>query len=250
LYADDGKGANSGIGYATVKVLGDASADYHVILAGRNQEALERSKKEIDATGIKAKTSVVVLDVTSEDSVNYAAAQVEKQFGKLDVLVNNAGLSDNSLPKVWSLKQKLDQILTTNVTGPAIVAQAFRPLLLKSDDARSIYITSGLGSLSHCSNPESKQYHSKWTSYRTSKSALNMWALQDHKELAPQGVKVFTFCPGLVRSNLRGPDEEFVSAGGNAGDPAVSGENILKIIKGERDNDVGQFIHKDGVYPW
>jgi NAD(P)-dependent dehydrogenase (short-subunit alcohol dehydrogenase family) len=230
--------------------LADTSADYHVILAGRNQDALERSKNEIEATGIKGTLSVVILDVTSEDSVEKAAAEVEKQFGKLDVLVNNAGLSDNTLPKEWSLKQKLDQILTTNVTGPAIVSQAFRPLLLKGSDAKSIYVTSGLGSLSNCSNPESKQYHSKWTAYRTSKSGLNMWALQDYKELAPQGVKVFTFCPGLVRSNLRGPDEEFVSAGGNAGDPAVSGESILKIVKGERDADVGKFVHKDGVYPW
>lgn len=219
-------------------------------MSGRNQGALEKAKQEIEATGIKGKLSVVVMDVTKENTVSAAADQVEKQFGKLDVLVNNAGLSDNTLPKEWSLKQKLDQILTTNVTGPAIVSQAFRPLLLKGSSAQSIYVTSGLGSLSNCANPESKQYNSKWTSYRTSKSALNMWALQDFKELTPEGVKVFTFCPGLVRSNLRGPDEEFVSAGGNAGDPSTSGESILKIIKGERDADVGKFIHKDGVYPW
>ena len=244
------KGANSGIGYATVKVLAEADANHHIIMTGRNQEALDTAKKEIEANGIKGKLSTITLDVTKEDSVRTAAVQVEKEFGRLDVLVNNAGLSDNSLPKEWSFKQKLDQILTTNVTGPAIVALAFRPLLIKAGDAKSIYITSGLGSLSNCSNPESRHYHSKWTAYRTSKSALNMWALQDFKESTPEGVKVFTFCPGLVRSRLRGPEEEFVSAGGNAGDPAVSGESILQIIKGERDEDVGQFIHKDGVYPW
>lgn len=219
-------------------------------MTGRNKGSLENAKKEIEATGIKGKLFTVTLDVTIEESVNAAAAEVERLFGKLDVLVNNAGLSDNTLPKDWSLKQKLDQILTTNVTGPAIVSQVFQPLLLKAPGAMSIYVTSGLGSLSNCANPESRQYNSKWTAYRTSKSALNMWALQEFKELAPQGVKVFTFCPGLVRSRLRGTDEQFVSAGGNAGDPSTSGESILKIIQGERDQDVGKFIHKDGVYDW
>jgi NAD(P)-dependent dehydrogenase (short-subunit alcohol dehydrogenase family) len=231
-------------------VLADASPDYHIILSGRNKESLETAKKEIEATGIKGKLSTMTMDVTKEDTVAAAAAQVEKQFGKLDVLVNNAGLSDNTLPKAWSLKRKLDQILTTNVTGPAIVSQAFRPLLIKAENAKSIYVSSGLGSMTQCADPNSGRYRSKWTVYRTSKSALNMWALQDFKDMAPEGVKVFTFCPGLVRSNLRGKDEEMVSAGGNATDPSVSGENILSIIRGERDDDMGKFIHRGGVYPW
>jgi NAD(P)-dependent dehydrogenase (short-subunit alcohol dehydrogenase family) len=219
-------------------------------MAGRNKDYLETAQKEIEGTGIKGKLSTLVFDVTDEESVNAAAAQVKKEFGKLDVLVNNAGLSDNSLPEEWSLKKKLDQILTTNVTGPAIVSEAFNPLLIKADDASSIYVTSGLGSLEACSDPSNRMYQSKWTAYRTSKSALNMWALQDYKDMASKGVKVFTFCPGLVRSRLRGTDEEYVSAGGAAGDPAVSGQSILRIIKGERDTDVGKFIHKDGIYPW
>lgn len=219
-------------------------------MAGRNKDYLETAKKEIEATGIEGTLSIVVFDVTDEESVNAAAAQVEKNFGKLDVLVNNAGLSDNSLPKEWSLKKKLDQILTTNVTGPAIVSDVFNPLLIKAGGASSIYVTSGLGSLEACSDPNNRMYNSKWTAYRASKSALNMWALQDYKAMAPKGVKVFTFCPGLVRSKLRGTDEAYVSAGGAAGDPAVSGQSILRIIKGERDADVGKFIHKDGTYPW
>jgi NAD(P)-dependent dehydrogenase (short-subunit alcohol dehydrogenase family) len=219
-------------------------------MTGRNKEPLEAAKKAIEATGIKGKLYTITLDVTKEDSVAAAVAEVEKQFGKLDVLVNNAGMTDTTLPKEWSLKQKLDQVLTTNVTGPAIVSQAFRPLLIKAGKARSIYVSSGLASMAQCADPNSARYHSGWTIYRTSKSALNMWALQDFKEMALDGVKVFIFCPGLVRSNLRGKDEEMVSAGGRATDPSVSGENILKIIRGERDADVGNFIHKDGVYQW
>jgi len=83
-----------------------------------------------------------------------------------------------------------------------------------------------------------------------SKSALNMWALQESKELKEKGIKVFIMCPGLVRSNLRGKAEDMVSAGGNAGDPAVSGQTMLSIVEGKRDEDVGKFVHKDGLYDW
>jgi hypothetical protein len=57
-------------------------------------------------------------------------------------------------------------------------------------------------------------------------------------------------CPGLVRSNLRGTSEEARNAGGRAGDPKVSGETILSIVQGKRDEDVGKLVWKDGVYPW
>jgi len=77
-----------------------------------------------------------------------------------------------------------------------------------------------------------------------------MWAVQDFKDMAKEGVKVFIFCPGLVKSNLRGKTEEMITAGGRATEPSVSGENILKIIKGDRDDVAGKFIHKDGEYPW
>ena len=63
-------------------------------------------------------------------------------------------------------------------------------------------------------------------------------------------LKIFVICPGLVRSNLRGKNEEAVSAGGRAGDAAESGQLILSIIEGKKDADAGKFLHKDGIYPW
>jgi NAD(P)-dependent dehydrogenase (short-subunit alcohol dehydrogenase family) len=188
--------------------------------------------------------------VTDESSVNAAAKQVEAQFGRLDVLINNAGITDATLPDNYSLKQKLDTVLTTNVTGPAIVSKAFQPLLFKSKNAYSIYVSSGLGSMTLASDPTGNYYRSPWSIYRLSKTGLNMWAYQESKELAERGVKVFVVCPGLVRSNLRGKKEESVSAGGRATDPMVSGQTMLNIIEGKRDKDVGKFVHKDGVYGW
>lgn len=233
-----------------MKVIASASPDYVVFLAGRNLDAVKAAVAEIKESGVQGEVLPIQLDVTKQASVDAAAKTVEQQFGRLDVLVNNAGMSDTTLPKDTDLKTRLDTVLTTNVTGPAIVSEAFKPLLRKSKDARSIYVSSGLASLTQAADPENLRYHSPWTVYRLSKTALNMWALQEFKELSKEGIKVFTFCPGLVRSNLRGKAEDMVSAGGRATDPSVSGENILKMMRGERDGDVGKFVHKDGVYDW
>lgn len=89
-----------------------------------------------------------------------------------------------------------------------------------------------------------------YLAYRMSKSALDMWAVKEHRDYSKQGLKTFVMCPGLVVSNLRGKSDEARSAWGMATSPVVSGQTMLSIIDGRRDLDVGKFVHKDGVYPW
>lgn len=113
-----------------------------------------------------------------------------------------------------------------------------------------VQISSALGSVGLASDPKSVHSNGAWYEYRMSKAALNMMTIQIHKRLKDQNVRVFAFCPGLVRSRLRGHTEEAISARGNAGDPMVSGKAILDIVAGRRDGDVGKFVHKDGIYPW
>ena len=131
-----------------------------------------------------------------------------------------------------------------------LVSEAFIPLLLKSQRPCMVQISSALGSVGLASDPESVHSTEAWYEYRMSKAALNMMTIQMHKRLKDQNVRVFAFCPGLVRSKLRGDTEEAMSARGNAGDPMVSGKAILDIVAGRRDGDSGKFIHKDGIYPW
>jgi NAD(P)-dependent dehydrogenase (short-subunit alcohol dehydrogenase family) len=107
-----------------------------------------------------------------------------------------------------------------------------------------------LGSLAFASDPQNVTSSETWDDYRMSKAALNMMTIQMHKRLKDQNVRVFAFCPGLVRSNLRGVSEEAVSAQGNAGDPMESAKAIMEIVVGRRDRDAGKFVHKDGCYPW
>lgn len=88
--------------------------------------------------------------------------------------------------------------------------------------------------------------------YRTSKAALGMIALQESIVWVEKGLKTFAFCPGFVVSNLRGTDEYSRNGGdyGQAGSPDVSGEALLAIVEGKRDDDVGKFVNGSGVYPW
>ena len=83
-----------------------------------------------------------------------------------------------------------------------------------------------------------------------SKAAMNMLVAENHARFSPKGVKVFAFCPGFVVSNLRGESEEERSGWGYAGSATQAGETMLRILKGERDSDVGKLLHKDGVYGW
>ena len=215
-------------------------------MASRSIEKGKAASEAIQAADIKGKVSSVQLDVTDEASIAAAVKQVEKDHGRLDVLVNNAGISS----KAPTLKEQLEATFQTNVVGAAIVAEAFTPLLLKSAHPYLVHVSSGLGSILGASDKTSHAYELDARAYRMSKAALNMLAVQDARTLGKQGVKVFAFCPGLVESNLRGETEQEKTAGGKAGDPEESGRSILAIVEGKRDEDVGTFVHKDGVYPW
>lgn len=239
-------GANSGIGYAASKVIASASSKYHVIMASRSLENGKQASSALQATGIQGTTSSIQLDVTDESSIAAAVKQVEGEHGRLDVLVNNAGIYSQAS----SLKEQMEATFNTNVIGAAVVAEAFSPLLLKSSNPYLLHISRALGSLYQASDPQSGYSEIDGRVYRMSKAALNMLAVQDSKVLGKQGVKVFAVCPGLVVSNLRGRAEEQRTSGGKARDPAESGRTILRIIEGRRDGDVGKFVSREGVYPW
>ncbi|RVX67752.1 hypothetical protein B0A52_07875 [Exophiala mesophila] len=236
-------GANSGVGYATSLVIANASADYHVIMAGRNEAKLEAARTQIETLGtIKGTLSTLILDVTSEDSIKSAAAWVEDKFGKLDVLINNAAVGSRDLRAC----------MEANVWGPWFIAKTFRPLLFKSDSPYSIYVSSVVGLLGPAADPKSPFYKGppEAAGYRSSKSALNMVMVEEFKDFKDTKLKSIAVCPGFVVSNLRGESEEARTGGGTAGDPMVSGQTILGIVQGKRDADLGCLVHKDGVYSW
>ncbi|KAL9132556.1 MAG: hypothetical protein Q9175_006266, partial [Cornicularia normoerica] len=100
-------------------------------MASRSLEKGNAASSALQAAGIKGKVSSIQLDVTDESSIAAAAKRVEKEHGRLDVLVNNAGIYSQAA----TLKDQLESTLNANVIGAALVAEAFTPLLLKSANA-------------------------------------------------------------------------------------------------------------------
>lgn len=192
--------------------------------------------------------SLIQLDVTDLESIEAAASFVEKEYGRLDVLVNNAGIIARTTPLVKELREGFE----TNTIGPALVTEAFKPLLEKSKNARLIYVTSDLGSITERSDPSNPYYKLQNTTYRMTKAALNMLMMCHHVELGPKGIKVWAFNPGYVVTNLSGTGEKGVQERikNGAGDPKASSEGIVACIDGRRDKDVGKFVRKDGFHPW
>ncbi|KAK3175259.1 hypothetical protein OEA41_002506 [Lepraria neglecta] len=174
-------GANSGIGLATTKILTSTSTDYHVIIAARSLSKAQTAKSEVEAekTNSTFRLSAVQLDVTDGASITRARNFVEKEFGYLDALINNAAVG-NGDPDVYT---RFRAIMDTNVIGPAVVADVFRPLLLKSSNPYSIFVSSGAGSFGReverlkCKR-EKPPEPPNGGAYHVSKAALNMIAFE------------------------------------------------------------------------
>lgn len=170
-------GANQGIGYETAKNLIQSSADYHVILGSRDSSKGEAAAQALllqaDGGGAKGTVSSVPLDVTDEASIAAAAQRVGADFGRLDVLVNNAGIISTASPPT---AQALRRVLETNVVGALAVTEEFLDLLRKAErkPPRLVFVSSSMGSITHAADEKSPYYNPHGTEYRTSKAALNM----------------------------------------------------------------------------
>jgi len=144
-----------------------------------------------------------------------------------------------------------------NVAGTHVMTYGFLPLLLKSSDPRLIFV-SGLGSFADAAQgkvPIPAELKRGWpkpeidfetVGYRCSKVALNMLMLDYHLKLKVDGVKVWAVLPGFLATDLGDGKELVVEMG--AGHPSEGGQLMRKVAEGERDDQVGKLIDKNGVY--
>ena len=235
------KKATSGIGLELAAQLAKKGS-YHVLMGARSLEKGNTVLQSLKSRQLEGPIDLIHLDVTRDDTIERAAETVRREYGKLDILVNNAAISAMDPP----LRQQMQDAFNTNATGPAVVTEAFGPLLQQSkNDPRIINITSGSGSINRRLDPSSALYKLQGVQYRASKTALHMVTACQWVEYGPH-VKVFAYDPGFTQSNL-GP---FNKAENGARSAEESVMPLIDVLEGKRDHEVAQLLHNTGVYPW
>ncbi|MFL9995430.1 SDR family oxidoreductase [Paraburkholderia sediminicola] len=203
-------GANQGIGLQIAKDL--AAHGFTVLVGSRNLERGEAAAREVgpDARALQ-------LDVTDQASVTAAAQRVGNEFGRLDVLVQNAAISNTSRLPGQSVEEyvkttrpsnvsvdEMRAVWDTNVFGVLAVYQAMLPILRETPGARIVNVSSGVGSLTANSDPAFAYRAIFGPVYPASKTALNALTVAMAIELELEGIKVNAVSPGFTRTNLNG----------------------------------------------
>lgn len=170
-----------------------------VIVGARDERAGKAVADEIVAAGGAA--HAVRLEVTNSDDIASVARYLDERFGKLDVLVNNAGIAIE-----WdgqpTTAEKIRRTLEVNLIAPFALTEALIPLLAKSDDARVVNQSSILGSIGIAENTRDQVGGFMSVGYSTSKAALNMLTVIQSKNLAAKAIAVTAAHPGWVKTDL------------------------------------------------
>ncbi|MFG1655422.1 SDR family oxidoreductase [Micromonospora chersina] len=193
-------GANKGIGLATARQLG--ARGMTVLVGARDAARGREAADKLRAEGVDAR--FVPLEVTDAASVAAAAGLVEREYGHLDVLVNNAGIvrADGAgLPSQTTL-DTLREVYETNVFGVVAVTNALLPLLRRAPAARIVNVSSEVGSIAVMTDPEGALFALTSVPYPSSKTALNMITAMYAKELRDSPVKVNAANPGYCATDL------------------------------------------------
>jgi 3-oxoacyl-[acyl-carrier protein] reductase len=181
-------GAGRGIGAAIAAKL--ASLGATTVLCGRTQSTLDATATQIVEAGGKAE--VIPCDVTVLHQLEYAAARVESTFGRIDVLVNNAGIGGFTEPLHNLAPDDWDRILNTNLRGVYYAIRAFVPLMIRASTGHIINISSLAG----------KNALPKGAAYAASKWGLNGLSYSVAEELRSHNIRVSVVCPGSVDTEL------------------------------------------------
>lgn len=195
-------GANKGIGLETARQLGQAG--HTVIIGARDAGKGEAAAASLRGEGIDA--HALALDVDRQESIDAAVRALDDRFGRLDTLINNAGvvLERWGSPTTSASLEVWRRTYDTNVFGLVAVTHALLPLLRRSEAGRIVNLSSILGSLGLHTDPQSPIYHFKTVAYDTSKAAVNAYTIHLAYELRDTPIKVNAAHPGWVKTELGG----------------------------------------------
>ncbi|KAI9641784.1 hypothetical protein NHQ30_009643 [Ciborinia camelliae] len=196
---------------------------------------------------LKGSVSATQLEVTDDQSVDAAATRLAGESGKLDILINNAGIGSSKSPSTREARRK---VVDVNFGGTLSVPEAFLDLLRKATHpcaTENFFVTSSMGSIQHAAKPSSPYYNPQGTEYRTSKAALDMMMVMYYARLKPEGLFVSAVDPGLCATNFTGNADSLKARGASL--PADGGDRVARVAKGGRDKDIGKVITGDSVLP-
>jgi NAD(P)-dependent dehydrogenase (short-subunit alcohol dehydrogenase family) len=240
-------GANKGIGLQIAKDL--ATHNFTVLVGSR-----DLAKGEAAAKTVAPDAHAIQLDVTNQSSITAAAEKIRKDFGRLDVLVNNAAISHTGKPGT-----SFDEIIAsgkastvpladvrtiwdTNVFGVLAVTQAMLPLLREAPSPRIVNVSSTVGSLTANSNKANQFRNIFAPGYAASKTAVNAITLAFAIELENTNIKVNAVCPGYVATdlnNFRGT--RTVQQGAT---------QPVRLALLDDNGPTGTYSNEDGPLPW
>jgi NAD(P)-dependent dehydrogenase (short-subunit alcohol dehydrogenase family) len=239
-------GANKGIGLETARGLGKLGVA--VVIGSRDEARGRAAADKLRSEGIES-VEAVRFDVTRPEDHNEVARHLEGRYGRLDVLVNNAGVelegtdfgsSFNTTSTVTP--EVLRQTFETNFFAVVALTQALLPLIRKASAGRIVNVSSVLGSLTLHSDPSSVLYDKKTFAYDASKTALNAFTVHLAHELRGTNIKVNSAHPGWVQTEL----------GGSAAplDLAEGGKTSVQLATLPDDGPTGGYFHLGEPLPW
>ena len=228
-------GANRGIGLEFVRQL--ITQDVHVFAACRNpSKAGQLLKLQED---FPQQISIIKLDVTDDKSLADSHKLVCSKTNDIDLLVNNAAISQGDQKFGTFESSKIKSVLEVNTVAPLLVAQQFAQLLKRGERSKIVNISSGLGSLSRATNPRNPRMNI----YSSSKAALNMSTIHMAHDLVDHEIIVVSIHPGWVRTDMGGPNADIET------NKSVSG--MLQVIDSLQLKDTGSFYDYTGeTIPW
>ena len=230
-------GGSKGIGKEVVRGL--ARQGVVVIIGARNVEVGERAVAELSSEGT---VLFHPFDVTDENSRRQGARYVEREFGKLDILINNAGIATDGPPGTGERRppsqvsiSEIKTVYDTNVFGVIGTSQAFLPLLRQAPLGRIVNVSSGLGILS----TDRDLFN---IAYSSSKTALNAVTRHFACEFQGSSVTINSAAPGFCATDING----FTGTR----TPAQGATIIVRLALLEEDSPNGGFFNEDGLLPW
>ncbi len=231
-------GANKGIGFEVARQIGKAG--WTVLAAARSEELGKKAAAILQAEGLDV--HFLFIDLDTPESAVASAETVRERFGKLDLLVNNAGIvsKGDGSPSKASL-EALETVMRTNFIGAVAVTQAMLPLLASAGKAQIINVSSGLGSIGLQTDTNWPFAPVKVLAYCASKAALNMLTVQLAYEFRDGKIAVNSVNPGYTATELNG----------HSGPQTVE-EGAAEIVRLALDASpaTGKFLETGGELPW